>query len=80
MALDPQRLNYLGLNTCTPQPATPAFHQRGYQIFAPHRHLTGPASLLTSQFSYKEVRRGSYGDQNEAAWIVAALSVVFALP
>lgn len=53
-ALYPQRLNYLGLNTFTPQPATPDFHQRGYQIYAQHRYLTGPNSLLTSQFSYKK--------------------------
>lgn len=53
-ALYPQTLNYLGLNTFTPQPATPDFHQRGYQIYAQHRYLTGPESLLTSQFSYKK--------------------------
>jgi len=52
-ALYPQRLNYVGLNTFTPQPATPDFHQRGYQIYVQHRYLTGPTSLLTSQFSYK---------------------------
>jgi hypothetical protein len=54
IAFYPQRLNYLGLNTFTPQPATPDFHQRGYQIYAQHRYLTGPESLLTSQFSYKK--------------------------
>jgi hypothetical protein len=55
LALYPQRLNYLGLNTFTPQPATPDFHQRGYQIYAQHRYLTGTNSLLTSQFSYKKL-------------------------
>jgi hypothetical protein len=54
LSLYPQRLNYLGLNTFTPQSATPDFHQRGYQISAQHRYLTGPNSLLTSQFSYKK--------------------------
>jgi hypothetical protein len=53
-ALYPQRLNYLGLNTFTPQPATPDFHQRGYQIYAQHRYLTGAGSLFTSQVSYKK--------------------------
>jgi len=53
-SLYPQRLNYLGLNTFTPQPATPDFHQRGYQVYAQHRYLAGPNSLLTSQLSYKK--------------------------
>lgn len=53
LALYPQKLDYLGLNTFTPQPATPDFHQRGYQIYFQHRYITGDASMLTSQFSYK---------------------------
>ena len=52
-ALYPQKLDFLGLNTFTPQPATPDFHQRGYQIYFQHRYVIGDASLLTSQFSYK---------------------------
>jgi hypothetical protein len=52
-ALYPQKLAYLGLNTFTPQPATPDLHQRGYQIYAQHRWVVGEAGLLTSQFSYK---------------------------
>ncbi len=53
IALYPQKLDFLGLNTFTPQPATPDFHQRGYQIYVQHRYIIGDASLLTSQFSYK---------------------------
>jgi hypothetical protein len=53
IALYPQRLNYLGLNTFTPQPSTPDFHQRGYQLNAQHRYLFGKESVLTSQFSFK---------------------------
>ena len=49
----PQRLQYLGLNTFTPQPSTSDYHQRGYQLYGQHRYLTGNESLLTSQFSYK---------------------------
>ena len=52
-ALYPQKLDFLGLNTFTPQPSTPDFHQRGYQIYAQHRYVIGDASMLTSQFSYK---------------------------
>jgi hypothetical protein len=40
-ALYPQKLDYFGLNTFTPQPSTPDFHQRGYQINVQHRYLTG---------------------------------------
>jgi outer membrane receptor protein involved in Fe transport len=53
LAVYPQRLQYLGLNTFTPQPSTSNYHQRGYQLYGQHRYLTGNESLLTSQFSYK---------------------------
>src|SRR5271165_1707513 len=49
----PQKLQYLGLNTFTPQPSTSDYHQRGYQLYGQHRYLTGNESVLTSQFSYK---------------------------
>jgi len=52
-ALYPQKLDYLGLNTFAPQPSTPDFHQRGYQIYVQHHYLIGQAGLLSSQFSYK---------------------------
>ncbi|HXO34774.1 MAG TPA: carboxypeptidase regulatory-like domain-containing protein [Candidatus Acidoferrales bacterium] len=52
-ALYPQKLDFLGLNTFTPQPATAYLHQRGYQIYAQHRWVIGEAGVLTSQFSYK---------------------------
>jgi outer membrane receptor protein involved in Fe transport len=53
LAIYPQRLQYLGLNTFTPQPSTSDYHQRGYQLYGQHRYLTGSDSVLTSQFSYK---------------------------
>jgi hypothetical protein len=53
VAVYPQKLGYMGLNTFTPQPSTADYHQRGYQIYAQHRLLTGPDSALTSQISYK---------------------------
>ena len=49
----PQKLKYLGLNTFTPQPSTPDYHQRGYQLYGQHRYVLGEGGLLTSQFSYK---------------------------
>lgn len=52
-SLYPQKLKDLGLNTFMPQPSAPDYHQRGYQVYAQHRYMTGPESLLTSQFSYK---------------------------
>jgi len=52
-ALYPQKLDFLGLNTFTPQPSTPDFHQRGFQAYFQHRYIIGDASMLTSQFSYK---------------------------
>ena len=53
-ALYPQKLNYLGLNTFAPQPATPDLHQRGYMASFQHRDAIGADSLLVSQFSYKK--------------------------
>jgi carboxypeptidase family protein len=49
----PQKLDYMGLNTFTPQPSTTDFRQRGYEVYAQHRYITGPDSALISQFSYK---------------------------
>lgn len=53
LALYPQKLNYFGLNTFTPQASTPDLHQRGYMASLQHRYATGSDSLLLSQFSYK---------------------------
>src|SRR5208282_3179936 len=36
----PQKLDYMGLNTFTPQPSTTDFHQRGYQVYGQHRFMT----------------------------------------
>ena len=53
ISLYPQKLDYLGLNTFTPQRSTPDFHQRGYQLNVQHRYLIGKEGVLSSQFSYK---------------------------
>src|SRR6266478_6384924 len=39
LALYPQKLDFLGLNTFTPQPSTPDFHQRGEQINAQDHYV-----------------------------------------
>jgi hypothetical protein len=53
-ALFPQKLDYYGLNTFTPQEATPNLHERGYQIGLQHRYITNSGSLLSSQLSYRK--------------------------
>ena len=53
LAVYPQKLDFLGLNTFTPQPSTPDFHQRGFQAYFQHRYIVGDKGLLISQFSYK---------------------------
>jgi hypothetical protein len=51
LAFFPQRIEYLGLNTFTPQLSTPTLHQRGYQASFQHRLITSPDGLLLSQAS-----------------------------
>ena len=53
LAVYPQKLQYMGLNTFTPQPATADLHQRGYEIYGQHRYAIGTESALISQLSYK---------------------------
>ena len=53
LALYPQKLDYVGLNTFTTQQSTPDFHQRGYQLNVQDNYSVGIAGLLSSQFSYK---------------------------
>ena len=53
-AIFPQKLDYLGLNTFTPQEATPNLHQRGYQTYFQHRYVTDSSNLLTSQLSFRQ--------------------------
>jgi len=53
VAVFPQKLDYLGLNTFTPQPSTPDLHQRGEQVSAQHRYASESGGLLTSQFAYE---------------------------
>ena len=53
LTIYPQKLDYMGLNTFTPQPSTTDFKQRGYQVYAQHRYFPSTETALISQFSYK---------------------------
>jgi len=53
VAVFPQKLDYLGLNTFNPQPSTPNLHQRGYQISAQHHFVFASGALLSSQVAYE---------------------------
>ena len=53
LTIYPQKLDYMGLNTFTPQPSTTDFRQRGFEVYEQHRYVTGDDSALISQFSYK---------------------------
>jgi len=52
-AVFPEKLDYLGLNTFTPQPSTPNLHQRGEQVSLQHRYVTDSGGLLSSQVTYE---------------------------
>jgi hypothetical protein len=52
-ALFPQKLDYYGLNTFTPQESTPNLHERGYQLYLQHRYIFDSGNLLTSQLSFR---------------------------
>lgn len=54
VAVFPEKLDYLGLNTFAPQPSTPNLHQRGYQISAQHSLSTESGGLLSSQVAYEK--------------------------
>jgi hypothetical protein len=52
-AIFPQKFEYYGLNTFTPQASTPDLHERGYQAHFQHRYFTDSGDMLTSQISYR---------------------------
>jgi TonB dependent receptor len=53
LSIYPQKLQYMGLNTFTPQNSTPDYHQRGYQFYTQHRYISKNGGMLTSQVAYK---------------------------
>jgi hypothetical protein len=54
LSFHPQKLNNLGLNTFTPQPATPDLRQRGHFLAFAHKFVSQSGALLASQISFKE--------------------------
>jgi outer membrane receptor for ferrienterochelin and colicin len=54
VAVFPQKFEYLGLNTFTPQPSTTNLHQRGDQISAQHSYVAESGALVSSRFAYEE--------------------------
>src|SRR5580692_10981039 len=60
LAVFPQKFDYLGLNTFTPQPSTPDLHQRGYQVSAQHSYVAESGALLSSRFAYEEFDADSF--------------------
>jgi hypothetical protein len=54
-AIFPQKLDYYGLNTFTPQESTPNLHERGYQTYLQHRYVTDSGNLLTSQVNFRKL-------------------------
>ena len=53
-AIFPQKFEYYGLNTFTPQLSTPDLHERGYQADLQDRYITDSGDLLTSQVSFRK--------------------------
>lgn len=53
-ALFPQKLDYYGLNTFTPQESTANLHERGYQVSLQHRYIINSGNLLSSQLSFRQ--------------------------
>src|SRR6266403_318004 len=54
VAIFPQKVDFLGLNTFNPQPSTPDLHQRGYEISAQHSFARKSGALLSSRFAYEK--------------------------
>jgi len=62
----PQKLDFLGLNTFTPQASTPDLHERGFQAYLQHRYITGSGDLLTSQVSFRKFDADVSANSNDA--------------
>ncbi len=56
LAVYPQKINYLGLNTFVPQPSTPDLHQRGYMADIQHRYTLSPTFDLRFAIQLQTLR------------------------
>jgi hypothetical protein len=53
----PQKLSYLGLNTFTPQPATPDLRQRGHLLAFSHKLVSASGALLACRSASRSSMR-----------------------
>src|SRR5882762_4769053 len=65
VAVFPQKFDYLGLNTFTPQPSTTDLHQRGYQISAQHSFVRKSGALLSSRLAYEEFDADTFSNSQD---------------
>lgn len=71
LAFYPQKLAYYGLNSFTPQPATPDLRQRGYFTSFSHRFASTSGALLASQVSFKKFDFDvkAHSDESYQLWV-----------
>jgi len=65
VAVFPQKLDFLGLDTFDPQPSTTNLHQRGYQISGQHHYISESGSLLTSRLAYEEFDANTFPNSQD---------------
>ena len=65
LAVFPEKLDYLGLNTFAPQPSTPDLHQHGYQLSVQHHYVAESGALLTSQLAYQDFDANLYANSDD---------------
>src|SRR5882724_4560557 len=65
IAIFPQKLDFLGLDTFDPQSSTTNLHQRGYQISGQHHYISESGSLLTSRLAYEEFDANTFPNSQD---------------
>ncbi|MBI1874257.1 MAG: TonB-dependent receptor [Acidobacteria bacterium] len=71
VAVFPQKLGFLGLNTFNPQLVTPNLHQRGYLWTTTERRVLNARSLVESHFSVKELETDVFPNTAGPSMILA---------
>ncbi len=65
VAVFPQKLDFLGLDTFDPQPSTTNLHQRGYQISGQHHYISESGGLLTSRLAFEEIDANTFPNSQD---------------
>jgi hypothetical protein len=65
LAVFPQKLDFLGLNTFNPQPSTTNLHQRGFQVAAQHSLVRKSGALVSSRFAYEEFDANTFPNSHD---------------